>query len=256
MIAQLSLDGNTCAVDLSAAVCLGIPLRPAGEHPRFFVDEPAQFTALASGSFCGRVERGGSCNVDRVAFVPHCHGTHTEGVGHVLGDNRSVQTDLDRGLVSAFVASVSGVDETTDTRAGIGPVITAASLPLPEGIRALVIRTLPNDKSKCRRDYSSQPPYPLLSVEAMERIVAAGIEHLLIDTPSVDAADDGGHLRQHRRFWGVRSDRPDPDRSGCTITELIYVPDHCPDGHYLLALGVSTIEGDASPSAPLLFPIS
>lgn len=256
MIAQLQLDGKTCRVDLCAAICLAIPLRTDGEHPRFFVDEPARFSALQSGGFCGRVATGGSCNVERVDFVPHCHGTHTEGVGHILGDARPVQSGLDRGLLPAAVVSVTAVEQSTETAAGIGPVITAESLALPAGIRALVIRTLPNDESKCSRDYAQQPPYPLLSTEAMAKIVDAGIEHLLIDTPSVDAADDGGLLRQHRRFWGFRGEKPDPARANCTITEMIYVPDHCCDGLYLLALGVSAIEGDASPSAPLLFPIT
>lgn len=256
MIAQLQINGTARAVDLSAATCLAIPIRTDGRHPRFFVDESARFQPLQSGGFCGRVAGGGSCNVDRVEFVPHCHGTHTEGVGHILGDARPVQSDLDRALLPAAVVSVTPVDKTPETAAGVGPVITAESLSLPAGVRALVIRTLPNDESKCTRDYAQQPPYPLLSAEAMARIVESGIEHLLIDTPSVDAADDGGLLLQHRRFWGFQDGHPDPARAGCTITEMIYVPDSCRDGTYLLALGVSAIEGDASPSAPLLFPVS
>ena len=256
MIATIEFDGQARQADLGRGACLAIPLRDQGRHPRFFVDEPARFKPLAAGSFSGRVSHGASCNVDRVEFVPHCHGTHTEGVGHVLGDARPVQQALEFGLLPAALVSVTPTDKSTDTPAGIGPVIEAGDLTLPQGVLALVIRTLPNSADKCTRRYDQTPAYPLLSVEAMEAIVEAGIRHLLIDTPSVDAADDGGRLAQHRRFWGFSGAQPAADRSACTITEMIFVPDHLPDGLYLLSLGVSAIEGDASPSAPVLYPVS
>ncbi|MCC5865909.1 MAG: cyclase family protein [Wenzhouxiangella sp.] len=256
MIATIEFDGSSRQADLGRGTCLAIPLRDQGRHPHFFVDESARFTPLAAGSFSGRVKQGCSCNVDRVQFVPHCHGTHTEGVGHVLGDTRPVQQALSFELIPAALVSVTPTADTQDTPAGIGPVIEESMLELPPGIRALVIRSLPNTTDKCTRRYDQAPPYPLLSVEAMDAIVEAGVEHLLIDTPSVDAADDGGHLAQHRRFWGFVGALPSATRTACTITEMIYVPDHLPDGLYLLSLGVSAIEGDASPSAPVLYPLS
>lgn len=256
MIATIEFDGSRRQADLGRGTCLAIPLRDQGRHPHFFVDEPARFTPLAAGSFSGRVKQGCSCNVDRVEFVPHCHGTHTEGVGHVLGDARPVQQALNFGLLPAALVSVIPTEDSQDTPAGIGAVIEERMLDLPPGIRALVIRTLPNSADKCTRRYDQAPPYPLLSVEAMEAIVEAGVEHLLIDTPSVDAADDGGRLAQHRRFWSFVDAQPAAGRATCTITEMIYVPDHLQDGLYLLSLGVSAIEGDASPSAPVLFPLS
>lgn len=256
MIATIEFDGSSRQADLGRGTCLAIPLRDQGRHPHFFVDESARFTPLAAGSFSGRVKQGCSCNVDRVQFVPHCHGTHTEGVGHVLGDTRPVQQALSFELIPAALVSVTPTADTQDTPAGIGPVIEESMLELPPGIRAVVIRCLPNTTDKCTRRYDQAPPYPLLSVEAMDAIVEAGVEHLLIDTPSVDAADDGGRLAQHRRFWGFVGALPSATRTACTITEMIYVPDHLPDGLYLLSLGVSAIEGDASPSAPVLYPLS
>ncbi len=43
--------------------------------------------------------------------------------------------------------------------------------------------------------------------------------------------------------------------SSSTITELIYVPDHVPDGEYLLNLQIAPFNADASPSRPIIFPI-
>jgi arylformamidase len=258
MIGTIELAGRKRQVDLSRGVCIAIPIAPDGGHPRFFTDQAVRFETLASGGFTGRVSAGGSCNVDQLSLIPHCHGTHTEGVGHITRDARPVQQQLETGLIPATLISVEPVEGSRETTAGPGPVITAGQIDWPEGARALMIRTLPNDSDKCRRDYARTPPYPLLSVDAMRKIVAGGIEHLLIDTPSIDAADDGGKLAQHRLFWGLDPGQTEvsPQRAHCTITEMIYVPESTSDGDYLLSLGVSAIHGDASPSAPVIYPLT
>ncbi len=120
-------------------------------------------------------------------------------------------------------------------------------------VDALVLRTLPNDPAKLGRNYADPPAYPVLSCTAIDHLVALGILHLLLDTPSLDPADDGGALVNHRRFWGFTADRADPARAAATLTELIYVPNHLADGHYLLSLGLSSILGEATPAAPVLF---
>ena len=85
----------------------------------------------------------------------------------------------------------------------------------------------------------------------MRRLVENGVEHILVDLPSVDREVDGGRLEAHRAFWGL----PNDPRPGCTITELVYVPQNAPDGMYLLHLGVAPFVNDASPSRPVLFPL-
>jgi kynurenine formamidase len=257
MIATLELGGRTRRVDLSAGHGLAIPIDRSGRHPRFFTDQAVRFETLSVDGFTGRVTEGGSCNVDQVHLIPHCHGTHTEGVGHITRGAEPVQSGLSAGLVPAAVCSVAGAPTSSDQPAGPGPGIEAAALDWPDWVEALIVRTLPNDPEKRQRDYARQPAYPLLSIEAMVSIVERGIRHLLIDTPSVDAADDGGRLLQHRRFWGMgrEEQRPAPERTGCTITEMIFVPDSVPDGLYLLSLGVGQLHSDASPSAPIVFPL-
>jgi arylformamidase len=257
VIATLLLDGVERRVDLSAGTSLAIPIDRNGQHPRFFVDQGVRFETLAAGGFTGRVSAGGSCNAEVITTIPHCHGTHTESVGHITADAQAVQDELETGLLPAALVSVQAQERNADGQDG-SPLIAAESLDWPEAARALIVRTLPNSPDKMHRDYASSPPYPLLSMAAIEKLVAAGIEHLLIDTPSLDAADDGGRLLRHRRFWGMApGDTVAVDkRRHCTITEMIFVPDALADGLYLLGLGVGAMRSDAAASVPVVYPVT
>ncbi len=124
--------------------------------------------------------------------------------------------------------------------------------------RALVIRTLPNGPDKRRRDYTGAAA-PYLSSEAARWLVERGIEHLIVDLPSIDRIEDEGRLTAHRVFFGLppgARDLPLARRAHCTITELAYVPDSAPDGEYLLELQVPALGGDAVPSRPLLYALA
>ena len=116
---------------------------------------------------------------------------------------------------------------------------------------ALIIRTKPNDHSKTNRQYSGTN-FPYLTLGAMQRIVDAGVQHLLIDLPSVDREEDGGALAAHHLFWNV----PAEPNFKKTITELIYVPNEISDGDYILNLQVSNFANDAAPSRPMLFDLT
>ena len=118
-------------------------------------------------------------------------------------------------------------------------------------VEALIIRTKPNDHSKTNRQYSGTN-FPYLTVGAMQRIIDAGVQHLLIDLPSVDREEDGGALAAHHLFWNV----PAEPNFQKTITELIYVPNEIADGMYVLNLQVSNFANDAAPSRPMLFDLA
>lgn len=257
MIASLELGGHIRQVNLAHGISLAIPMAPGGRHPKFFIDRNIHAEPLQSDGFTGQVADGGSCNVESIAMIPHCHGTHTEGPGHITREPVAVQECLDMAMLVAALVSVNPRNGSEEQTAGTGPVIAADQLEFPAEARALIIRTLPNDHDKCRRDYASAPPYPLLSVEAMDKLVEANIEHLLIDTPSVDTADDGGRLVRHRRFWGMGEQDAGPaaSRAHCTITEMIFVPDAADDGLYLLNQGVGALQSDAAASAPVIYPV-
>ena len=119
-----------------------------------------------------------------------------------------------------------------------------------------MIRTLPNEPAKRTRDYTETTP-PYLTREAAQYLVERGIEHLVVDLPSIDRAHDEGRLTAHRhllrpaartrRRWPARRARSARSRSWHTFA------DEAVDGPYLLQLQVPAINGDAVPSRPLLY---
>jgi len=121
---------------------------------------------------------------------------------------------------------------------------------------AIVIRTLPNFESKKHKKYSKTNP-PYLDEAAATFLKEIGIQHLLIDLPSVDREEDEGKLLAHKAFWNVKNVNHlnDDARLHCTITEMILVEDEIQDGSYILNLQIASFENDASPSKPILFRI-
>ena len=121
-------------------------------------------------------------------------------------------------------------------------------IPLNEDVKAVVIRTLPNKNDKLTTNYTNDNP-PFLECEIADYLIDKGIEHLLVDLPSVDQECDGGVLAFHHAFWNV----PQSPNTLRTITEFVYVPSHVLDGVYVLELQLSPLKNDASPSRPILY---
>ena len=258
---------------------ISVPLDFYGEQPNAFGVDLASSRAVEAGELVGDTRRGGSCNFERITFIPHCNGTHTECVGHITNDRLSITDCLKDAFVPAVLASV--VPETARTSRetyagefGKGDlIITKAALaeaisksggqfPAPavgDSASALIVRTLPNDRFKLTLRYDGDNIPPYFSSEAVEFITSLGVKHLLVDLPSIDRLFDDGRLSNHRIFWNVRQGEfaiHDLTRVTATITELIYVPNEVQDGEYLLNLQIAPFVSDASPSRPLLFPIS
>ena len=120
-------------------------------------------------------------------------------------------------------------------------------MPVPE---ALVIRTLPNGSNKQTMQYSGTNP-PYITAEAMGWIAGQGVQHLLVDIPSVDREQDNGVLAAHHIFWNY----PANPRLQATITEMVFIPNEIPDGLYLVNIQVPCWELDAAPSRIALFPL-
>ena len=98
--------------------------------------------------------------------------------------------------------------------------------------------------------YSNTNP-PFIEANAVEFLVKNGVEHLLIDTPSIDKEKDDGKLLAHHAFW----EYPENTQIHRTISELVFVPNHVKDGVYLLNIQIASFESDASPSKPILYEI-
>ena len=121
---------------------------------------------------------------------------------------------------------------------------------LTEPCKAVLIRTLPNGPDKLTKQYSNTNP-PYIHSDVIPYFLELGIDHILIDLPSVDREVDDGVLASHHAFWNY-PDNPNLER---TITEFIYIPEEVSDGHYLLNLQIAPFENDASPSKPVLYKI-
>ena len=255
-------------VDLGQPLDLSIPYDFAGEQPSHFDAPRASASALHAGSFVGDVRLGGSCNCEELRLIPHCNGTHTECVGHVTSERVSVHERFSSGLALALLLSVEATAASSSHESTVPPaapgdrLITARSLEQAwkrqpsAGVTALVLRTLPNDAGKRTRRYEAHPPPPFLSIPAAEFIVAWGVEHLLVDLPSLDRTHDQGKLSVHRIFWGLppgSSNHAQARRPHASVTELIFVPDSITDGRYLLDLQVAPFLSDAAPSRPILY---
>jgi arylformamidase len=157
------------------------------------------------------------------------------------------------------VAAAAGAGAAGTTSAGAAARATASRItPAPFEPRALIIRTLPNQPDKQHQNYSDSTP-PYLSREAAELLIERGIEHLVVDLPSIDRAHDEGRLTAHRIFFGLppgSTALAQATRPRATVTELAYIPDAAPDGPYLVELQVPALGGDAVPSRPLLYRLS
>lgn len=220
-------------IDLKNPIDISIPVSFGKKQLVAFDGPPAKKSAYKAGRFIGDMRHGGSCNCEVYTFSPHLNGTHTECVGHITKERISVQNV---GLTMATLVTVRPVKG----------LITDAMLKKLKPVDALIVRTLPNSKNKTKRNYSKSAP-PYFTPEAMRHIVKLGVQHLLVDFPSVDKVDDA-KLVNHHIFWAKNARKK-------TITELVYVPDRVKDGGYLLNLQVAAFEADAAPSRPVLYKV-
>jgi arylformamidase len=267
--AQLQVGDQGVRIDLSRPFDLSVELDFQGPQARHFGAPRAGSQPYSVPGFPGSVARGASCNCESITLIPHCNGTHTECAGHLTREPLHAQRIVPRGLLPALLVSVDPVpaDQTTESsepapRAGDrvvtrGALQAAWPMELPFKPQALVIRTLPNEPAKRTRDYSDVTP-PYLTREAAQYLVKRGIEHLVVDLPSIDRAHDEGRLTAHRLFFGLPAGETALARAGrpqCTITELAYIADEVVDGPYFLQVQVPAINGDAVPSRPLLYAV-
>lgn len=263
---SIQLNEKTITVD-DDSINLSIPLDFHGPQPNAYGVQPASVEACKAGDLIGDTRRGGSCNFEQYTFIPHCNGTHTECVGHVTNARISVIDCLTDVFMPATLASVAPVlpaatDETYAVALDESDLLITRSILAASGIlensAALIIRTLPNDEDKRTKQYLNEVP-AFFSTEAMEYIVELGVRHLLVDLPSIDRLYDQGRLSNHRIFWGIEQgsfELSDAARPNNTVTEFIYVPNAVADGDYLLNLQIAPFVADASPSRPVLFPMT
>ena len=253
MKATLKHRDTVIEIDFSKPIDISLPLSNTDKNPLAWYIEKPEIEPVRFGDWIGKVSEGSSTNFNNIFFNPHGHGTHTECLGHITRDFYSINQSLKQFFFLAELVSIAPEKQGEDfviTKNQIENVLKDKN---PE---AIVIRTLPNSDDKKSKNYSNTNP-PYVAEEAATFIRESGIQHLLIDLPSVDRENDEGKLLSHKAFWNVKdvTDLNSDARFDCTITELIFVEDKVQDGSYVLNLQIASFENDASPSKPVLYQI-
>jgi len=232
-------------INLSKPLDISIPITGKSSNVNAWYVGPPKIEPHREGEFTGKVSEGASANFNDVYFNPHAHGTHTECVGHITEEFYSVNKSLSKYFFMAEVITIAPEKINGDF------VISKKQLQYALGNKnreAVIIRTIPNLKEKMTRQYAhANPPYLLES--AAQLLVDKGVEHLLVDLPSVDKEKDEGSLLVHKTFWNYHGKR----RLQATITEFVFVANSIKDGKYFLNLQLAAFENDATPSRPVLY---
>ncbi|PKP25304.1 MAG: metal-dependent hydrolase [Bacteroidetes bacterium HGW-Bacteroidetes-2] len=241
-------QNKTYTIDLSNPLDISIPLVGSKKNPNaWYLDEP-KIKPVEDDGWIAKVSEGASVNFNNIQFNPHAHGTHTECYGHISEEFYSVNKALKQFFFLAEVITVApesyGKEDFIISKKQIEKALKGVK---PQ---ALVIRTIPNTAEKRSKQYShTNWPY-LLETSALY-LREIGVEHLLVDVPSVDKEKDDGELLAHRAFWNY----PKAPRKTATITEFIYVKNDIKDGTYFLNLQMASFVNDASPSKPVLYEV-
>lgn len=248
MIASIFHKGKDYRIDLYQPIDISIPLSTDPDCVSAWYVRPMRLDPVQNGDWIGDVNKGGSVNFRNVIFNPHGNGTHTECVGHISKEFVTINQCLKQFLFLAEVVTILPKQlENGDYVITKQHIEDALEGRKPE---AIVIRTLSNGLNKLTMQYSNTNP-PYILEEAILFLNSTGVDHLLIDMPSVDREMDEGKLLAHHAFWQY----PDNTQFHKTITEFIYVNNEVIDGTYILNLQIASFENDASPSKPVLYKI-
>lgn len=268
----ISLDDQPYTVNTDYSFCAAISLKFNQAQPNHFSAPQATSKPMQAGSFIGDTEQGGSCNVNQLSFNPHCNGTHTETIRHICDSSAELSLPVSAiwlpPMMPCVLISVSPMpainceDDYTPTLEDNDMLITRCMLEAALSdysnaqLQALAVRTLPNDISKQITAYNSENQPSFFSRDAILYLNERGVEHLLVDIPSIDRLHDDGLLTCHHLFWQVIEGMHQPTTNSLinkTITEMAYFDEQIADGFYFLNLQMPAFENDAAPSKPVFY---
>ncbi len=248
MIATLFHKGKDYKIDFFQPIDISIPLSTEKNCVSAWYVNPMKLEPVLNGNWIGDVSKGGSVNFRNITFNPHGNGTHTECVGHISKEFVTINHCLKRFIFLAELVTILPKELDNGDFVITKKQLQQALQDLkPE---AIIIRTLSNGLNKLTTQYSNtNPPYVL--EDAILYLNEIGVEHLLIDMPSIDKENDEGKLLAHHAFWQY----PNNTQFHKTITEFIYVHNEIMDGTYILNIQIASFENDASPSKPVLYKV-
>lgn len=262
--------------DFSWSLAIPVDFGSAGNEPK----QPNHFGAAAAArrpmqanGFIGDTEQGGSCNVNELTINPHCNGTHTETIAHICNSNAELSITIadiyPQPLMPCVLISVTAETVSDSTTDDYTPALkqddqiisrwlleNALSAYENEQLQCLAVRTLPNDRSKWCRVYDGDHQPAFFSRDAILYLNERGVEHLLLDIPSLDRLHDDGLLTCHHLFWQVIEGEHQASPNSLlhkTITEMAYIAAEIDDGFYFINLQIPAFINDAAPSRPVLY---
>ena len=259
-------------VNLAFPWSLAIGLDFNHQQPNHFGAQKAASTPMQAGNFVGNTEQGGSCNVNELSFNPHCNGTHTETLAHICDTNHPMSQKIaDINLPPLMPCVLISLHPEPGHESGddYQPAFEKADMIISRQalhsalqtfddcqLQAVVIRTLPNGPDKRFRAYDENHQPAFLSRDAVRYLNERGVEHLILDIPSIDRLYDDGLMTAHHTFWQVPlgSHQPGPNSLiHKTITEMAFIDNPIPDGFYFVNLQTPAFVNDAAPSRPVIY---
>ena len=252
MIAEINLNNETFKVNLNNPIDLALTSKVKNSFKAWYVDE-IKINSIKNDDFIGSVKDGGAVNFREILINPHGNMTHTESVGHISQEEINVNKLLQTHHFIAQLITIKPQKISINNKKGKKEVDEIISLnqiknKILPNIQALIIRSQKNYDELTNKNYS-HTNWPFLAESSAAYIRNKGVQHLLIDQPSIDKEFDEGKLLAHRAFWNY----PNEIDLKKIITELIGIPDHIKDGRYLLNLSLANIENDAVPSRPIIY---
>jgi len=255
---------------------ISIPLNFQNEKNQLSMYDvpPGVSVPYQSGTWIGSTKQGGSCNFRTVTITPHCNGTHTECIGHIVNNEIFLPDILQIPIFTSLLITVpfrvyenryqdsylpklengDKIITQNDLENTIKPKLKAIQLHNIEGI---ILRTYPNPETKKNQNYNAEPA-PFFTNDAIKYLTELGFKHLIVDLPSLDKAYDEGLLSNHHIFWKQPIKKYDLDAEANihkTITELVYIPNEIADGIYETFLGFPTWKEEAVPSSVWIKPL-
>ena len=225
--------------------------------PKFYDEFYPSVSYYKTNSHEYNLDNNGDCNVPIIKLNIHCSGTHTECAQHIDKEAPCINEYNNLNFIPSQLITLNSVNSTNEKyHCDIleqDKIITKQQLEKKINkncstfLKGLIIRTLPNKLTKCNNNYNLVP-HPFFTNDAIMFIKSLGVEHIVVDIPSIDKYNDNGKLGNHHVFF------KDNNKFNLnTITEFAYIPNNCNDGKCFLNLQISNFNLDAAPSRPILF---
>ena len=258
---SISHNKKIYTVDPKQGIDISIPVKfNDNQNPKFYDESYPKKEYYNYNNIEYTIEKGAGCNVPLISMNIHCSGTHTETANHIFKNGPCISEIKNINYILSKLISIEPelssnenyhVNLKKDDKIITKEQIKSKVHHIDDfSIDALIIRTLPNIKGKITKNYNDNH-YAFLSNDAIKYIKEIGVKHIVIDTPSIDKYDDDGKLGNHKIFFTDNKNIPNYN----TITELVFIPDKCKDGKYLLNLGFPKFHLDAAPSRPIIYSI-